>query len=140
MDKEKFLQIEAQKTPRGVAVVDYGETSVVLRDNLSAAELAVFAEKNAAVAFWLPANCTAKIYIEQAAEKNEQGTFFRFSYEVDGSSSKSNEDLVKVMEVEIPWILFCGGDWVVKFCPLGQIAICNNGTAECNPLLTEDDR
>ena len=139
MDKDKFFKIDARETPRGVAVIDYGETSVVFRDDLSAAELAAAIEKNAAVAFWLPANCTAKIFIEQATEKNAQGTFFTFSYEVDETSAKSSEELVAVTDAEIPYLLFCGGEWVIKFCPEGQIAVCNAGVAECVPLLTTDD-
>ena len=41
---------------------------------------------------------------------------------------------------EMSWLIFCDGDWVVKFCPLGQIAICNNGVAECQPLFSTHNR
>ena len=40
-----------------------------------------------------------------------------------------------VSEEETPYLLFCGGEWVIKFCPMGQIAQCNAGAAECTILL-----
>lgn len=133
-DDQNFIKIEAQETPRGVAIADYGKDAVVLRDDLSAAELAVFAEKNAVVAFWLPANCAAKIYIEQFAEKNELGSSFSFKYEVEAASAISTESLEVALGFENPWLLYCGGEWVIKFCPPAHIAMCIDGEAVCEPL------
>lgn len=126
--------------PRGIAIADYGyDDSFEMEDNLTAAELAVFAERNAVVAFWLAENSYASVVVKKRARAAGDGTWFEFHYQVCDCQALYSEDgavelgdpAKKLAARTKTWRVFCNGQVSEIECDPGYRGACVDGEVVC---------
>lgn len=123
------VAIKPKAKGRGIAVLDEGDSGAIrVVDELTAAELAVYSERNAAVSFWLVKDASASIMVHRKELKG--GASWEFNYQVCDCAAKYVDrggeeiaiDTAKAdakLQLEVTWVVFCGGDLLQASCPLG---------------------
>lgn len=140
MDVVNSVPFQPQDDPRGVAVLDSGDPDeITIIDGLTAAELAVVSERNAAVAFWLPKDAHATVHVMRK-DDGEGTVSWEFNYLVcDAAGIYDADRPIEELAINVSDPDPTKGRWFVKWCH-GKLLrkYCDNGLSPTCEL-DEDD-